>query len=367
MRLARLELNGFRCWEGLDLAIPSGRVALVGPNASGKTSIVEAAWYAATLGSHRAPDPALIQRSRVSAVVRAHTQRDVRQQVVEVEIRSQGASRVRLDGEPLRRKREVLGVLRACLFAPERVEVVRGDPLERRRFLDEILVQVTPRLAGVLRDYERALRQRNALLRESAGRRPDGIEVWDAQLSASGGEISARREAAIRALAPHAAAAWAAVAGRGLLEIAYRPNIPHPGVGTDAAAWAAAMLARIEERRSDEIIRAMTLVGPHRDDVAFGIDGLPARTHASQGEAWVVTLALALAAWSSVREATGGDEPVLLLDDALEPLDPARRERVAAALPDGAQAIITAADPGAVPDSLEAKVFHVGEGRVDAA
>ncbi|MCA1832815.1 MAG: DNA replication/repair protein RecF [Actinobacteria bacterium] len=364
MQLAAIELNGFRCWSALSLEFPSGRVAIVGANASGKTSIVEAAWYAATLSSHRAPDAALVMRGRDSAVVRATALRDARTQVVELEIRTQGASRAQLGGAPVRRKREILGTLRASLFAPERLAVVRGDPLERRRFLDEMLVQLSPRLYATMRDYDKTLRQRNALLKEAGGRVPPGLDAWDASLAGPGGEIAAARAETIALLAPHAAAAWSAIAGTGDLRIAFTPNVPDQGAAASSEDWTKAMLARLQERRPDELVRGVTLVGPHRDDVALEIDGLPARNHASQGEAWLLALALVVGAHRLIADRTG-DEPVLLLDDALEPLDPDRRERVGTALPD-AQTIVTAADPGAIPDSLGARIYRVSGGMVIA-
>lgn len=365
MWLARLELNGFRCWDELDLALPPGRTALVGGNATGKTSIVEAAWYAATLSSHRAPDPALVTRGRENAVVRAHVDRAGRRQTVELEIRARGASRAQLGGSPVRRKREILGVLRASMFAPERVAVVRGDPGERRRFLDELILQLSPRMHATMREYDRALRQRNALLKEAGGREPSALEAWDAALASAGGEIFAYRADAARALTPHAAAAWRTVAGGEELLIAYHPNVAEPAPHASPGAWEQAILARLAERRRDEIVRAISLVGPHRDDVALDIGDLPSRAHASQGEAWLIALALVLGMRAAIAERTG-EEPVLLLDDALEPLDPARRERVTEALPQASQTIITAADPGAVPGVLGAHVFAVEPGSVRA-
>jgi DNA replication and repair protein RecF len=362
VHLAAIELNGFRCWNELALTLPEGRVAIVGANASGKTAIVEAAWYAATLASHRAPDSALVMRGRSSAVLRAQAVHQGRPQTIEMEIRTQGASRVHLGGAPLRRKREVLGVLRASLFAPERIAIVRGDPLDRRRFLDEVLMQLTPRLYATMRDYDRVLRQRNALLREAGGRAPPGLDAWDASLAGPGGELAAARAEALGALAPHASAAWEAIAGSGTLHTAYAPNIPDQGTATLATEWAKAMLARLSERRSDELLRGVTLVGPHRDDVVVEIDRLPARTHASQGEAWLASFALVIAAHRLLAERSG-EEPVLLLDDALEPLDPARRERVGNALP-AAQTIVTAADPGAVPTRFGAHVIEIADGAV---
>jgi len=202
------------------------------------------------------------------------------------------------------------------------------------------------------------------LLRDAGGRLPPGLDVWDASLAAAGAQVFAARADVVRELAPHVQAAWVEVAG-GNLNVSYAPNVAGPAEEAAVAEWEDAMLARMAERRHDELVRGVTLVGPHRDDVGMDIDGLPARNHASQGEAWLIALALVLGSHAAIGRRTG-EEPVLLLDDALEPLDPARRERVAKVLPEAAQVIVTAADERAVPAALRASILDVERGSARA-
>jgi DNA replication and repair protein RecF len=359
VRLTALELVNFRGWSELSLSFPEGPVALVGPNATGKTSILEAIWYAATLSSHRASaDSVLVRAGETASIVRASVTHDGRMDLLELELVMQGRARTKLGGSPVGRRRDVLGTVRASLFAPERVAVVRGDPGERRRFVDEVLVQLHPRYHAVIREYERAVRQRNALLRESRGRVPSGLEAWDEAVARPGGELCVGRADAIRALAPSAADAYRKVGGERTLDARYLPKVEMQPDDAIAEDWARAIRAGLLVRRADELARGSTLVGPHRDDVELLIGGLPARTHASQGEAWLAALALVLGVHAAIGERVG-NQPALLLDDAFSLLDPERRERLGNALPSGAQIVATASDERELPTSQRWKYGRV--------
>jgi DNA replication and repair protein RecF len=350
VRLTALELVNFRGWSDLSLSLPEGPIALVGPNAIGKTSILEAIWYAATLSSHRASaDAVLVRAGETAAIVRASVHNDGRTDLLELELVTQGRARTKLGGSPVGRRRDVLGTVRASLFAPERVAIVRGDPGERRRFADELLVQLHPRFHAVIREYERAVRQRNALLREAGGRAPSGLEAWDEAVARPGGELCAGRADAIRALAPPSADAYRRVGGESELQARYVPKVEAQLDDASAEDWTRAILEGLAARRGEELARGSTLVGPHRDDIELLIGALPARTHASQGEAWLAALALVLGVHSAIAKRVG-NQPVLLLDDAFSLLDPERRERLGSALPE-TQMIATASDARELPSS----------------
>ncbi|MET8461625.1 DNA replication/repair protein RecF [Micromonospora zamorensis] len=373
MYVQRLELVDFRSYERVAVDLQPGANVLIGANGVGKTNLVEALGYVATLDSHRvATDAPLVRMGAASAVIRCAVVHDGRELLVELEIVPGKANRARLGRSPARRARDVLGALRLVLFAPEDLELVRGDPSERRRYLDDLLVNRQPRYAGVRADYERVVKQRNALLRTAYLARKTGgsrggdlgtLAVWDTHLAQHGAELLAGRLELVAALTPHVAKAYDAVAaGRGAASIAYRPSIELAEPTTDRAALAEALTAALATSRSAEIERGTTLVGPHRDELALTLGPLPAKGYASHGESWSFALALRLAGYDLLR--ADGIEPVLVLDDVFAELDTGRRERLAELVGGASQLLVTCAVDDDVPAALRGTRYQVGEGTV---
>ncbi len=375
MYVRRLELVDFRSYEHVTVEFEPGCSVLVGPNGVGKTNLIEALGYVATLSSHRvAQDAPLVRAGAASAVVRAAIVHDGRSLLVELGIEPGRANRARLNGAPVRRAREVVGALRLVLFAPEDLALVRGDPEQRRRYLDDLLVSRLPRYAGVRADYERVLKQRNALLRTAYLARKTGagerdlstLDVWDAHLAAHGASLIAGRLELCGALVPHVAKAYDAVAaGRGAAALAYRCSVEDAPTTTNRPALEQALAAALAAARPNEIERGVTLVGPHRDDLVLNLGDLPARGYASHGESWSFALALRLAGYELLR--ADGIEPVLVLDDVFAELDAGRRERLATLVEGAGQLLVTCAVPEDVPPSLTGPRYHVGDGEVRRA
>ncbi|MCG5442132.1 DNA replication/repair protein RecF [Micromonospora sp. NIE79] len=373
MYVHRLELVDFRSYERVAVDLQPGANVLIGANGVGKTNLVEALGYVATLDSHRvATDAPLVRMGATSAVIRCAVVHDGRELLVELEIVPGKANRARLGRSPARRARDVLGALRLVLFAPEDLELVRGDPAERRRYLDDLLVNRQPRFAGVRADYERVVKQRNALLRTAYLARKTGgsrggdlgtLAVWDTHLAQHGAELLAGRLELVAALTPHVAKAYDAVAaGRGAASITYRPSVELAEPTTDRAALAEALTAALAASRSNEIERGTTLVGPHRDELALSLGPLPAKGYASHGESWSFALALRLAGYDLLR--ADGIEPVLVLDDVFAELDTGRRERLAELVGGASQLLVTCAVDDDVPAALRGTRYQVGEGTV---
>ena len=369
MFVRHLQLGSFRSWERVDLALGPGPTVFVGRNGEGKTNLVEAIGYLATMSSHRvSSDAPLVRHGDAQAVVRAALRRGDRELLVEIEINPGRANRVRVNRAPLPRPRELLGLVRTVLFAPEDLSLVRGDPTERRRFIDELLVTRTPRLAGVRADYDRVLKQRNALLKSGAGRRPSSsqgqvdlrtLEVWDSHLAAAGGELLAGRLDLVDALRPLIDKAYQSVseagfASSGPATVDYRSSVGEDvPLVADRDLLAAAMLERMAIERKAELDRGLSLVGPHRDELVLKLGPLPARGYASHGESWSFALALRLASYDLLRaESDAGGEPVLVLDDVFAELDDHRRARLAGMVAGAEQVLVTAAVPGDVPEGL---------------
>ena len=374
MHVTHLSLADFRSYTELELPLDGGVTALVGPNGQGKTNLVEAVGYVATHGSHRvATDAPLIRLGAQRAVVRAAVSRGGRPQLVELEIVNGAANRARLNRAPCPRPRDVLGVLRSVLFAPEDLALVKGDPDGRRRFLDDLLVARAPRFAGVRSDYERVVKQRNALLKAIKAGRGDvrTLDVWDDQLATVGAELLAGRVYLTHQLAPHVAHAYAELAGSGQeAAIAYRSTLgedvgDQPQPGRDLLRGL--LLEALARRRAAELERVVSLVGPHRDELAVQLGPFPAKGFASHGESWSLALALRLASYQLLRADTGADgdgEPVLVLDDVFAELDTGRRDRLAALVAGAEQVLVTAAVPQDVPEALRGVRVDVMAGEV---
>jgi len=357
-----LGLRDFRSWAHAEVDLTPGRTVFVGPNGFGKTNLVEALWYSSTLGSHRvATDAPLVRVGSSRAVVSTIVVNDGRECAVDLEIAAGRANKARLNRSPVRSPREVIGVLRAVLFAPEDLALVRGDPADRRRYLDDLAAVRRPRVAAVRADYEKVLRQRTALLKSASGARfrgdrgaLDTLDVWDGHLAAHGAELMAARMELVNELAPEVQKSYQLLApGSRSAAIGYRASVDVEPDCADVERLRAALLAGMAQRRDAELERGVCLVGPHRDDLELRLGEQPAKGFASHGESWSVALALRLAAYELLR-AEGGD-PVLLLDDVFAELDTARREALAAAAASAEQVLVTAAVLDDIPRDWDAK------------
>jgi DNA replication and repair protein RecF len=363
--VARLELVDFRSYRSAELDLPRGTTVLVGPNGRGKTNVLEALHRIAVGSSHRvAGDAALVREGADEAVVRTRIVTDDEHERSVDLVLGGGRTRAKVDGQPVRRSADACGVLTVIAFAPEDLSLVRGDPGDRRRFLDQLLTQRRPSYGAAVSEFERVLRQRNALLRDlrtGAVRDLELLEVFTGQLIAHGAPIVTARLAALARLGEPVRDVHARLTGSAVpLTLTHRaePEIDAlvdadpAGTTTDAAvpdvtAVAEAMRAAIARRGVEEARRGVSLVGPHRDDVAITLDGLPARTTASQGEAWSIALACKVGATPLLTEV--GDRPVLLLDDVFSELDERRRTRVVELCDGFDQVLVTAAVDADVP------------------
>ena len=385
MRVVHLSLTDFRNYESASLDLHPGPNLFVGSNGQGKTNLIEALGYLSTLGSHRVSvDHAMIRAGQASAIVRADIGYPASAALVEVQINRTGANRAQVNRSAIK-PRELPRYFSSVLFAPEDLALVRGEPSGRRKFMDDLLVLRSPRLGGVLADYERVLRQRNTLLKSARasgvrGTQLSTLDIWDERLVALGSEIIEARGELVAELTPEVEAAYAAIAGSehaaslasqlsvvsGSTDEAEQDVAPET-LSRDrltAEETATAFRAALEKVRRSELDRGVTLVGPHRDDLVLTLNGLPARGYASHGESWSFALSLKLASAAVLkRESTGGD-PVLILDDVFAELDESRRGRLADAVEHFEQVLITAAVRNDVPDRLAGRVVMVNAGQI---
>jgi DNA replication and repair protein RecF len=351
-----LGLRDFRSWANVELELTPGRMVFVGPNGYGKTNLVEALWYSSTLGSHRvATDAPLVRVGAQRAVVSTIVVNDGRECAIDLEIAAGRGNKARLNRSPVRSPREVLGVLRAVLFAPEDLALVRGDPGDRRRYLDDLAAVRRPRVAAIRADYDKVLRQRTALLKSASGARfrgdrgaLDTLDVWDGHLATHGAELMAARMTLVNELAPEVQKSYQLLAPASRpASISYHASIDVEPDHVDVEALRVALLDKMAARRDAELERGVCLVGPHRDDLELRLGEQLAKGFASHGESWSMALALRLAAYELLR--AEGSDPVLLLDDVFAELDTARREALAAAAASAEQVLVTAAVVDDVP------------------
>lgn len=380
MIVEHLNLVDFRNYATADLTLHRGPNVLVGSNGQGKTNLAEAIVFLATLGSHRvSSDAPMVKDAKEFAVIRARLAHGERKVLVEVQLNRQGSNKARINGSPSKTN-ELPRYAHVVLFAPEDLQIVRGDPSSRRRFADQMLIQRTPRMAGVIADYERVLRQRTALLKSARARgvRGEGLstlDVWDDKLVALGSEIIHARLRLAADLQGPVAEAYTAIAGadhRPQLEWALSVRGADPeedGEEADAEADARGEIAdqfrsALQAKRSKEIERGLTLVGPHRDDLILRVRDLPVKGYASHGESWSVALALRLASAELLRAESPAGDPVLILDDVFAELDADRRQRLAALTAGYEQVIVTAAVEADIPEPLHRHVVRISAGTI---
>lgn len=387
MIVEHLSLVDFRNYATAELALHKGPNVLVGRNGQGKTNLAEAVVFLATLGSHRvSSDAPMVRDGQEYAIIRARLSHGERKVLAEVQVNRQGSNKARINGSPSKTN-ELPRYAHVVLFAPEDLQIVRGDPSARRRFIDQLLVQRTPRLSAVLGDYDRVLKQRNALLKSARSRGIRGealstLDVWDDKLVALGSEIIVARHRLARDLQQPVADAYAAIAGadhQPQLEwaLSIRGGDPEDEYGqpTDAAAAAedtsltqatvAEMFrASLLSKRSNELDRGLTLTGPHRDDLVLRVRALPVKGYASHGESWSVALALRLASAELLRSESPAGDPVLILDDVFAELDADRRQRLASLTAGYEQVVVTAAVEEDIPAVLHAHVVRINAGTI---
>ncbi|WP_296666421.1 DNA replication/repair protein RecF [Demequina sp.] len=371
MRVSHLQLADFRSYPEADVELEPGVTTFVGRNGQGKTNLVEAIRYISVLDSHRvATDAPLIRFGAERAIIRAKIEKSGRSLGLEITLNAGRANQARLN-RGAARPRDLVGILRTVLFAPEDLSLVKGDPSGRRAFLDELCVALQPVLAGDIADYERVLRQRTSMLKTSRNARGDltMLDIWDEKLADLGGRIVAARLRAIAGLAPHVWAAYQDVApDGGDCRIGYSSSWATE-LPEDAAALGMLLLERLREVRPKELERGVTLAGPHRDDLEIRLGDMPAKGYASHGESWSCALALRVGTYDLLTSETGPDseedgEPVLILDDVFAELDSGRRAALAQRLERASQVLITAAVAEDVPAALVGRVIPVAKGRV---
>jgi DNA replication and repair protein RecF len=360
MRVTKLALTNFRSYKELSLDFEPGLTTFIGDNGSGKTNIAESLIYLSYLSSHRtSTNQPLLHLGSNQAIIRAEIERDNRTLQVDLEINASKANRARINGNPVKSQREILGALQIIYFSPEDLDLVRGDPSERRNFLDKLLITQSPRLAGVIADYERVVRQRNTLLKTRAPQ--NALEPWTEQLIRFGAELSAERVKLVDDLNPFVAEHYRNLNEVKEASILYKSATD--GLTADTVTNSEILSARAIEVAQQERDRGASLIGPHRDDLHLHLGDFPAKGYASHGESWSMAIALRIASYTLLK--SEGADPILILDDIFAELDVARRRQLAAVTLLAEQTIITTAVEGDLPPELESAKFYVTPGLVE--
>ena len=361
MFISNLSLTTFRSYKNLELELTPGISIFIGRNGEGKTNIIESILYLSFLSSHRvSSDQPLVQLGSPSAYIRAKTQLTDREVLVELEINSEKANRARINQNPVRSQKEIFGIVQAIYFSPEDLDLVRGDPSERRKFVDQLLILRSPRLAGVISDYERAVRQRNSLLKSRAG--TESLAAWDEQVANFGGEIIAARLQALKDFEPIFQEIYRDISSEKPAFINYKSSIEEPTL--NPADNTLKILERMKTTRAAEMERGLTLTGPHRDDLLLNLGDHLVKGYASHGESWSMAISLRIGSYNLLK--AEGAEPVLILDDIFAELDTARRQQLTSVTQMAEQTFITAAVESDLPTELLSKKFYVTPGVVSS-
>jgi DNA replication and repair protein RecF len=372
MHVISLTAVDFRSYAFVEINLEPGVTTFIGSNGQGKTNLVEAISYCSTLSSHRvSQDLPLVKSDQLRAIVRTGVKHLDRTNWLEVEIWPSKTNKAKLNGSDCKKTKEILGILQTITFSPEDLILVKGDPGDKRHFLDELLVQKSSSYAGVKSDYDRVLKQRNALLKSAGPARKNNLDsvlatldVWNDQLVNFGSQIIFARNQIINDLLPYVSKSYAELAPTSkALNIKYLPNVATESMTqTDLVV---AMKEKLQERQQDELDRGLTLVGPHRDDMEVMIGELPAKGYASHGESWSVALALKLASFDLLKATSPAGDPVLILDDVFAELDAARRNQLILRVKNVEQVLITAAVMEDVPKELVGNKLFVNNGKVE--
>jgi DNA replication and repair protein RecF len=359
MKISHLSLQDFRSYKNLEIPLNEGTHIFIGENGEGKTNIVEAIMYLALLSSHRiSTDAPLIKLGAERGYIRAKVSDQDRDTLIELEINNGKANRAKVNQNPVRSQRAISGIVKAICFSPEDLDLVRGDPSERRSFLDHLFIQRNPRLGGVISDYEKALKQRNTLLKARA---PEStLAPWNEHLANFGGEIIAARLKLIRELIPHLMNSYENISVKKQPSLEYKSNLEN--LTENKEDNKSEMLKKIEEVGFQERERGVSLVGPHRDDLLLNLGEHPVKGFASHGESWSIALSLRLASYQLLK--TDGDNPILILDDVFSELDEKRRERLVALTNTAEQTLITVAVANDLPSELTGSRYQVANGLV---